>query len=116
MRKKLCIPCRDVERVGYNKKGVFAAEDWDAKTKRGGIFLHAGCREDYLQSVYGDYWLTSTWTDINSWKAWEKSPERQEIVNKIEPLLDGPEKVSIFSFVTTLINFLPPSLASLEPS
>ena len=41
--------------IGEYKKGVFAAEDWVAKTKRGGIFLHAGCREDYLQSVHGDY-------------------------------------------------------------
>ncbi len=41
--------------IGEYKKGVFAAEDWFAKTKRGGIFLHAGCREDYLQSVHGDY-------------------------------------------------------------
>jgi phosphoenolpyruvate carboxykinase (ATP) len=41
--------------IGEYKKGVFAAEDWFAKTQRGGIFLHAGCREDYLQSVHGDY-------------------------------------------------------------
>jgi phosphoenolpyruvate carboxykinase (ATP) len=46
--------------IGEYKKGVFAAEDWVAKTRRGGIFLHAGCREDYLQSVHGDYWLTRT--------------------------------------------------------
>ncbi len=41
--------------IGEYKKGVFAAEDWVAKTRRGGIFLHAGCREDYLQSIHGDY-------------------------------------------------------------
>lgn len=41
--------------IGEFKKGVFAAEDWVAKTKKGGIFLHAGCREDYLQNVHGDY-------------------------------------------------------------
>ncbi len=41
--------------IGEYKKGVFAAEDWVAKTRKGGIFLHAGCREDYLQSVHGDY-------------------------------------------------------------
>ncbi len=40
--------------IGEYKKGVFAAEDWAAK-KRGGIFLHAGCREDILQSTHGDY-------------------------------------------------------------
>jgi phosphoenolpyruvate carboxykinase (ATP) len=46
---------RNSNYIGEYKKGVFAAEDWAAKTKRGGIFLHAGCREDYLQSAHGDY-------------------------------------------------------------
>jgi len=46
--------------IGEYKKGVFAAEDWVAKTKRGGIFLHSGCREDYLQSTHGDYRLART--------------------------------------------------------
>jgi phosphoenolpyruvate carboxykinase (ATP) len=46
--------------IGEYKKGVFAAEDWAAKMKKRGIFLHAGCREDYLQSVRGDYRLART--------------------------------------------------------
>jgi len=46
---------RNSNYIGEYKKGVFAAEDWVAKTIRGGIFLHAGCREDYLQSIHGDY-------------------------------------------------------------
>lgn len=46
--------------IGEYKKGVFAAEDWVAKTRRGGIFLHTGCREDYLQSVHGEYRTTRT--------------------------------------------------------
>ncbi|MGQ9546257.1 MAG: phosphoenolpyruvate carboxykinase [Dehalococcoidia bacterium] len=46
--------------IGEFKKGVFAAEDWVAKTRRGGIFLHAGCREDYLQSAHGDYRMSRT--------------------------------------------------------
>ncbi|MBI2328694.1 MAG: phosphoenolpyruvate carboxykinase (ATP) [Chloroflexi bacterium] len=46
--------------IGEYKKGVFAAEDWVAKTRKGGIFLHAGCREDYLQSVHGDYQTVRT--------------------------------------------------------
>ncbi|MFC1866477.1 phosphoenolpyruvate carboxykinase (ATP), partial [Chloroflexota bacterium] len=41
--------------IGEFKKGVFAAEDWNAKKKGKGIFLHAGCREDYLQNIHGDY-------------------------------------------------------------
>jgi phosphoenolpyruvate carboxykinase (ATP) len=46
---------RNSNYIGEYKKGVFASEDWVAKTRRGGIFLHAGCREDYLQSTHGDY-------------------------------------------------------------
>ncbi|MFC2017796.1 phosphoenolpyruvate carboxykinase [Chloroflexota bacterium] len=46
---------RNSNYIGEYKKGVFAAEDWVAKTRRGGIFLHAGCRADYLQSVHGSY-------------------------------------------------------------
>jgi phosphoenolpyruvate carboxykinase (ATP) len=46
--------------IGEYKKGVFAAEDWFAKRAGRGIFLHSGCREDYLQSVHGDYRLTRT--------------------------------------------------------
>jgi len=46
---------RNSNYIGEFKKGVFAAEDWIAKTRRGGIFIHAGCREDYLQSAHGDY-------------------------------------------------------------
>ena len=72
--------------IGEFKKGVFAAEDWAAKTLRGGIFLHAGCREDYLQNVHGDYqWVrtllialsangkTTTTSRILSKKGREKS-------------------------------------------
>ncbi|MEM2875900.1 MAG: phosphoenolpyruvate carboxykinase (ATP), partial [Candidatus Bathyarchaeia archaeon] len=32
---------RNSNYIGEYKKGVFASEDWVAKTKRGGIFLHA---------------------------------------------------------------------------
>jgi len=46
---------RNSNYIGEYKKGVFACEDWVAKTKRGGIFLHAGCREDYLQASHGGY-------------------------------------------------------------
>jgi len=45
---------RNSNYIGEYKKGVFAAEDWIAKTRRNGIFLHAGCREDFLQSAHGD--------------------------------------------------------------
>jgi len=45
---------RNSNYIGEYKKGVFAAEDWSAK-RRGGIFLHAGCRDDRIQSAHGDY-------------------------------------------------------------
>jgi phosphoenolpyruvate carboxykinase (ATP) len=51
---------RNSNYIGEFKKGVFAAEDWNTKVRRGGIFLHAGCREDYLQSVHGDYRAVTT--------------------------------------------------------
>ncbi|MBI4216177.1 MAG: phosphoenolpyruvate carboxykinase (ATP) [Chloroflexi bacterium] len=51
---------RNSNYIGEYKKGVFAAEDWAAKIKKSGIFLHAGCREDFLQSVHGDYATTRT--------------------------------------------------------
>ena len=46
---------RNSNYIGEYKKGVFAAEDWNVKVERGGIFLHAGCREDCLQSAHGEY-------------------------------------------------------------
>jgi phosphoenolpyruvate carboxykinase (ATP) len=46
---------RNSNYIGEYKKGVFACEDWVSKMKRGGIFLHAGCREDFLQASHGGY-------------------------------------------------------------
>ena len=46
---------RNSNYIGEYKKGVFASEDWVSKTRRGGIFLHAGCREDFLQTAHGGY-------------------------------------------------------------
>ena len=47
--------CRNSNYIGEYKKGVFAAQDWRAKFDNVGIFLHAGCREDYIQSIHGKY-------------------------------------------------------------
>jgi heme-degrading monooxygenase HmoA len=54
-----------------------------------------------LRSTYDpSLWLVlSTWLDVGLWKAWEASPERQEMSRIMEPLLIIPEKVSVFSFV-----------------
>jgi len=49
---------RNSNYIGEYKKGVFASEDWVAKARRGGIFLHTGCREDYLQMAHGGYQTT----------------------------------------------------------
>jgi len=46
---------RNSNYIGEYKKGAFASEDWAAKTRKGGLFLHAGCREDYLQLAHGGY-------------------------------------------------------------
>ena len=44
-------------------------------------------------------WLViSTWVDVDLWKVWETMPERREITGKIESLMVGPEKVSIYNF------------------
>jgi phosphoenolpyruvate carboxykinase (ATP) len=77
---------RNSNYFGELKKGVFAAEDWAAKTKRGGIFLHGGCRSDYLQQAHGGYqWVrsvmvalsangkTTTSSRVLAWKDHEES-------------------------------------------
>jgi len=46
------------------------------------------------------HWLViSTWLDEGLWRAWESSPERQEIVDRLRPFLTTSEKASVFSFV-----------------
>jgi len=42
--------------------------------------------------------VISTWVDAESWKIWETSTQRREIVSRIELLLAIPEKISVFSF------------------
>lgn len=77
---------RNSNYFGELKKGIFAAEDWEAKIKRGGIFLHAGCRSDYLQQAHGGYqWVrsllvalsangkTTTSSRVLAWKDHEES-------------------------------------------
>ncbi|MEA3514839.1 MAG: phosphoenolpyruvate carboxykinase (ATP) [Nanoarchaeota archaeon] len=46
---------RNSNYFGEYKKGVFAGEDFNAKLKDKGIFLHAGCRTDLLKNFEGDY-------------------------------------------------------------
>jgi phosphoenolpyruvate carboxykinase (ATP) len=51
---------RNSNYIGEYKKGVFAAEDWTSKTHGPGIFLHAGAREDRLQTAHGGYHTVRT--------------------------------------------------------
>ncbi len=46
---------RNSNYLGEWKKGVFAGEDFRAKFKGDGLFLHAGCRKDTLQTIHGPY-------------------------------------------------------------
>lgn len=46
--------------IGEWKKGIFAGEDYRVKLKNDAIFLHAGCRMDYLEDVHGDFKVTSS--------------------------------------------------------
>ena len=46
---------RNSDYIGEYKKGNCAAEEWRTKQKTPGIFLHAGCRTDYLEDVEGSY-------------------------------------------------------------
>lgn len=46
---------RNCNYFGEWKKGIFAAENWRVKQNGNAIFLHAGCREDYLKQTSGDY-------------------------------------------------------------
>ena len=46
---------RNSNYFGEWKKGVFAGEDWRTKQSKKAIFLHAGCRQDYLEMAHGGY-------------------------------------------------------------
>jgi len=43
--------------------------------------------------------VLSTWLDASLWKAWEASPERKEIEDRIGRIASAAAKVSAFSFV-----------------
>ncbi len=44
-------------------------------------------------------WLViASWTFVEEWKVWRNSPERQEIISRIEPLLFEPARESVFEF------------------
>ena len=59
---------------------------------------HSG--ETLIGAYDPSLWLViSTWSDAEQWKTWQNSPQRQEVLNKIETLLTTPVKESILNFV-----------------
>lgn len=51
---------RNSNYTGEWKKGVFAAEDWRVKQGGKAIFLHAGCRQDFLEMAHGGYQIQNS--------------------------------------------------------
>jgi antibiotic biosynthesis monooxygenase (ABM) superfamily enzyme len=45
--------------------------------------------------------VLSTWRSLEDWKAWEKSEPRNKLYKKIEPLLVGKLKVTIYQVMAT---------------
>ncbi|MDP1990027.1 MAG: antibiotic biosynthesis monooxygenase family protein [Syntrophales bacterium] len=43
-----------------------------------------------------EYLVISTWKDIDAWKAWQENPERAEIQNQIDVMLDEPTQYEIY--------------------
>jgi phosphoenolpyruvate carboxykinase (ATP) len=51
---------RNSNYFGEWKKGVFTGEDYRVKQGGNGLFLHAGCRKDTLETAHGPYLTTSS--------------------------------------------------------
>jgi antibiotic biosynthesis monooxygenase (ABM) superfamily enzyme len=44
-----------------------------------------------------EVWLTiSSWSGLTTWKNWEESRERQDILQDMEPMLRAPARESVF--------------------
>lgn len=43
-----------------------------------------------------EYLVVSTWRNQDDWRQWEKHPERQAIVEKMQGLLTEPARVRVF--------------------
>lgn len=41
--------------------------------------------------------VISSWLSDSHWRDWESNPERQEILEKIEPLLRAPARTVVFT-------------------
>lgn len=41
--------------------------------------------------------VISSWSTLEDWKSWENHPERQELITKINDLLDSPAELEVWS-------------------
>lgn len=59
--------------------------------------LHAHLSGEIYRNIDDpSLWVTIVaWLNLEGWKAWRESPERQEITKKMEPLLLEPEKTIV---------------------
>lgn len=52
--------------------------------------------EIYRNADDPSHWISIVnWLTRDGWRAWKESPERTEILSKMEPLLVEPEKVRV---------------------
>ena len=42
----------------------------------------------------GLHLVITTWRTLGDWKDWEKNPQRVELLNKVQPLLSAPVRVT----------------------
>ncbi len=45
----------------------------------------------------GTHVVISTWERLRDWRAWEKDPQRGEIVQNVEALLASPSSTSVYT-------------------
>ena len=52
--------------------------------------------EVYRNADDPSVWISiATWLTPEGWRSWKESPERREIINEMEQLLVGSEKVTV---------------------
>lgn len=61
------------------------------------LTLHAYLSGEIYRNIDDpSVWVTIVaWLNLEGWKAWRASPERQEMMSKMEPLLVEPERTIV---------------------
>lgn len=82
----------------FRKDEAAKAEEFLIELRTKALRMRGYVGGETLSSVEEPFFLVtvSTWADEASWKAWESSRERKEIMKRMEPLLASPEKISVF--------------------